>query len=225
MPLDEALSQLRAEVVRQPPGDPFTFELGTTANEMQGAPGGAIRVPVTARLAGTIFAQFHRDLSSGDAVVGEPDLMVGSDLLAFAGIEPVSFPAYPVTQHLAEKFHAYTLPRSHDNTRVKDLVDLVALAAIESVDADRLTSSLRATFGARATHEPPDALPRPPARWTNAFAALLTESPGTPIADLEEGYELAAQFWNPVLADEAVGMCWEPVTRQWRAQECRNADS
>jgi hypothetical protein len=106
MTLDEALSQLRAEVVRQPPGDPFTFELGTTASEMQGAPGGAIHVPVTIRLAGVIFALFPLDLSSGDAVVGERDLMVGSDLLAFAGFKPVTFPTCPVTQHLAEKLHA-----------------------------------------------------------------------------------------------------------------------
>lgn len=218
MPIEEALSELRGEIARQPSADPFTFELGTTAHEMQGAPGGAVRVPVTARLAGAILAQFHLDLSSGDAVVGDPDVLVGSDLLAFAGFEPVTFPTYPVTQHLAEKLHAYTLPRDQDNTRVKDLVDLVALAAMESVDGNLLTSSLRATFGARGTHAPPDALPQPPARWTNAFAALLAESPGTPIASLEEGYELAAQFWNPVLTDEVVGMRWEPVTRQWRTQ-------
>src|SRR5438034_4595286 len=105
---------------------------------MQGAPGGALRVPVAARLAGIIFAQFHLDLSSGDAVVGEPDVMVGSNLLDFAGIEPVRFPTYPITQHLAEKLHAYTLPRDQENTRAKDLVDLVALAALESVDGDRL---------------------------------------------------------------------------------------
>ena len=218
MPLEEALSVLREEIVRQPAGDPFTFELGTTATEMQGTPGGAIRVPVTTRLAGIAFAQFHLDLSSGDAVVGEPDLMVGSGLLDFAGIEPVSFPTYPVTQHLAEKLHTYTLPRDQDNTRVKDLVDLVALAAMESVDGDWLTDSVWATFGTRATHEPPDTLPQPPARWSNAFAALLAESPGTPIARLEEGYDLAARFWNPVLAHETSGMGWEPVARQWRAR-------
>jgi hypothetical protein len=91
-------------------------------------------------------------------------------------------------------------------------------AEMECVDGDRLTSSLRATFAARGTHEPPDALPQPPARWTNAFAALLAESPRTPIASLQEGYELAAQFWNPVLADEVVGMRWEPDIRQWRTQ-------
>src|SRR3954467_15327046 len=42
MPIEEALSVLRGEMPRQLSADPFTFELGTTANEMQGAPGGAI---------------------------------------------------------------------------------------------------------------------------------------------------------------------------------------
>src|SRR3954467_6154286 len=75
LPLEEGLVMLRAEIARQASGDPFSFELGTTASEMQGAPGGAIRMPVTARLAGVVFAQFHLDLSSGDAVVGKPDEM------------------------------------------------------------------------------------------------------------------------------------------------------
>ena len=218
LPLQEALAALREEVVRQPGGDPFTFELGATANEMQGAPGGAIRVPVTTRLAGIVFAQFHLDLSSGDAVVGQPDLMVGSDLLAFAGVEPLSFPTSPITQHLAEKLHAYTLPRDQDNTRVKDLVDLVTLAAMESVDGDRLTESVRATFEARTTHQPPGALPQPPAQWSNAFAALLAESPGTRLTSLEEGHELAVQFWDPVLTQQASRKRWVPAARHWIAE-------
>jgi hypothetical protein len=31
-----------------------------------------------------------------------------SDLLSFAGIEPLTPPAIPLSQHLAEKVHAYT---------------------------------------------------------------------------------------------------------------------
>jgi hypothetical protein len=136
---------------------------------------------------------------------------------AFAGIDPVRFPAYPITQHLAEKLHAYTLPRDEENTRTKDLVDLVALAALESVDGDRLIASLRATFSARTSHGPPDVFPKPPERWSPAFRTLLAESPATPIANLEEGHELAAQFWNPVLARKVSGMGWVPSARRWSA--------
>ncbi len=187
LPLAEALNTLRAELVRPDAGDHFSFELGATTNEMQGAPGGTFRVAVIARLAGIIFAQFHVDISSGDAIVGEPDRMQGSDLLRFAQIEPVRFPVYPVTQHLAEKLHAYTLPRDQENTRAKDLVDLVALATMEPVDGDKLTASLHATFNARGTHHLPSALPQPPARWSGAFRALLAESPGILVSDLQEG--------------------------------------
>lgn len=217
LPLREALDTLRMEIVRFGTPDHCSFELGPIGSEMQGAPGGAIRVPIIARLAGMVFARFHVDLSSGDVVVGEPDQLQGSDLLSFAHIEPVLFPAYPITQHLAEKVHAYTLARDQENTRAKDLVDLVALAARESVEGDRLAASLRATFDARGTHEPPAALPRPPARWSSAFRALLAESPATPVADLQDGYVLAALFWEPVLSAAAGGMRWEPSERRWIA--------
>jgi predicted nucleotidyltransferase component of viral defense system len=219
LPIEEALALIRGEVSRQTGGDPFSFELGITVSEMQGGPGGALRIPVMARLAGSVFAQFHLDVSSGDAVIGEADVMVGSDLLEFAGIEPVRFPTYPVTQHLAEKLHAYTLPRDQENTRAKDLVDLVALAPVEPVDGNRLMASIQATFQTRATHTLPGAFPQPPARWSTAFLALLAESPMTPIAHLDEGVELAAQFWNLVLADAVRGMCWVPATRRWRARD------
>jgi hypothetical protein len=49
--------------------------------------------------------------------------------------------------------------------RVKDLVDMVAMAAIDRVDADALTMSVSATFKARATHAVPQALPDPPPDW------------------------------------------------------------
>ncbi len=92
-----------------------------------------------------------------------PDILRGSDLLQFAGIAPVEFPVYPVPQHLAEKLHAYTLPRGQENTRVRDLVDLVVIAATEAVEADQLSRSVEATFAIRGTHPIPGSLPAPPA--------------------------------------------------------------
>jgi hypothetical protein len=76
-------------------------------------------------------------------------MLEGSDLLEFANIPRVRFPVYPVAQHLAEKLHAYTLPRDQVNTRVKDLVDMVAIAAIDRVQADALAASIEASFSAR----------------------------------------------------------------------------
>jgi hypothetical protein len=168
-------------------------------------------------VAGLKFVRFHLDLSSGDALVDPPDLLRGSDLLQFAGIAPVEFPVYPVVQHLAEKLHAYTLPRGQENTRVRDLVDLVIIAATEKVEADRLSRSVEATFAVRGTHPIPEQLSEPPASWAQPFASIAAEAVYLPTTDLREGYGLAVQVWDPFLADRAVHQLWLPDQRRWSA--------
>lgn len=195
--------------------DNFSFEFGEVAQEKQGVPGGALRVRVVARVAGLEFVTFYLDLSSGDALVDPPDLLRGSDLLQFAGIASIEFPVYPVPQHLAEKLHAYTLPRGQENTRVRDLVDLVIIAATEKVEADHLFRSVEATFAVRGTHPIPEQLPEPPASWAQPFASIAAEAVNLPTTDLREGHVLAAQFWNPFLAGRAVHQSWLPDQRQW----------
>jgi predicted nucleotidyltransferase component of viral defense system len=197
--------------------DHFSFELGEVARELQGAPGGSLRVRVVALVAGKDFATFHVDLSSGDALVGSPDLLRGSDLLQFAGITPVEFPAYPVAQHLAEKLHAYTVPRDQENTRVRDLVDLVIIAATERVEAGRLTDCVEATFAVRGTHPVPQRLPEPPASWAQPFTRIAAEAIDIPTTDLSEGYTLAAEFWDPFLVHGTTHCIWLPAERRWSA--------
>ena len=63
-----------------------------------------------------------------------PDTIKTSDLLAFAGINPIDLPALPLSQHLAEKVHAYTRTygaTARRSTRPKDLVDILLIAASE----------------------------------------------------------------------------------------------
>lgn len=218
VPLDDALRQLRAAISRARRDDHFTFELGTTGRQLQGAPGGAVRVPVIARLAGVEFDRFHVDLSSGDAIVGAPESLTGSDLLAFAGLPAVRFPVYPVAQHLAEKLHAYTLPRTEANTRTKDFVDLVVIAARDAVDGEALLASLRATFGARGTHTLPARFPAPDAAWQQPFQALASQTPLSPTTELAEGFKIATLFWEPVLNGAVAGLHWEPSPRSWRPE-------
>lgn len=211
----QALDRLRRLTATTMDTDNFSFEIGEVAQEMQGAPGGTLRIRVLARLSGLEFVTFHIDLSSGDALVESPDLLQGSDLLQFAGIAPVAFPVYPVVQHLSEKLHAYTLPRSRENTRVKDLVDLVIIATTETVEADHLSRSVEATFAIRGTHSIPPRLPEPPASWEGSFTAIAVEAVALPTTDLWAGHSLAAQFWDPFLAQHSIHQIWLPDRRQW----------
>jgi hypothetical protein len=214
--LDGALIRLRTTISEAPSTDQFSFELSGTGQEMQGAPGGTQRFQIHARLAGETFARFHIDLSSGDAMVGTPDMLDGSNLLDFAGITSIRFPAYPVVQHMAEKLHAYTLPRSEINTRVKDLVDLVTMAAVEEVGSADLLASVQATFEVRASHAIPVKFPAPPAEWESSYARLASgASQLTTISNLDDGYDLATTFWQPILDGGADGRRWNPRKRLW----------
>ena len=159
-------------------------------------PGGGIRCSVEARLAGRAFARFHLDVGLGDVVLDPPEWVVGSSLLDFAGIPAAQVALYPVAQQFAEKIHAYTFPwQDRDNTRVKDLVDLVLLIHTGQVDPDRVRRALRATFETRASHPLPFQLPEPPQDWAEPYAALAQKL-DLPAATLPQAYDYLAGYWS-----------------------------
>lgn len=78
----------------------------------EGAVYAGSRYKVTPLLAGERYGDvFGVDVSFADALHGEPVEVEGSDAFAFIGVAPVVARAYPAGSHLAEKLHAYTLPR------------------------------------------------------------------------------------------------------------------
>lgn len=117
-----------------------------------------VRFRAECSLAGKGYGRpFGVDVAFGDPILGEPEVMVASATLAFAGIAPPTLRVYPVETHVAEKLHAYTMPRARPNSRVKDLPDLALIATAGSIDADRLRAAIDQTFGFRGTHDvPPD---------------------------------------------------------------------
>ena len=82
-------------------------------------------------MAGQLFVKFHLDVSTGDVLREPYEPLSGRDWLGFAGIASAIFPAISPEEQFAEKLHAYTLPRvGRENTRVKDLMDMVHRAAV-----------------------------------------------------------------------------------------------
>jgi hypothetical protein len=196
-------------------GDWFTFTVQPTSSALPGLGEGSLRFSVSARLDGRLFVSFHVDVGSGDPVVEPAERLVGPSLLVFAGIAPVVIPCYPLTQHLAEKVHAYVRPRSTGaSTRVKDLVDIVLIAEQNAVDGPTLQTAIQATFEAYGAGEPPVSLPQPPATWTVTFKKLAEEV-GLSDATLSAADQTARAFLEPVLRSEASAV-WSPVERRWR---------
>ena len=172
------------------------------------------RFRVRATLAGRRYADgFGVDVAIGEPVFGTPTEVVGDDLLAFVGIAAPVFCAYPVTTHIAEKLHAYTLPRPRPNSRVKDLPDIALLATVADVDASALAAAIRETFSHRATHELPIALPEPAAAWEPVYARMA-EANGLPWGTLTDLTLAIRAFLDPVLAGTAGS--WDPAAWTWR---------
>ena len=155
--------------------DFFTFIIGETMMELDAAPYGGERYPVEARMDGRTFIKLHLDIGIGDDGLEPNETLQGRDWLAFAGLPAPVFTATPAAQQFAEKLHAYTLIRKTPNTRVKDLVDMVLLINLGTLDRTRVNEGLRKTFARRNTHSLPDRLEPPSPAWERPFRALAEE--------------------------------------------------
>jgi hypothetical protein len=156
-------------------GDWFEYIVGPAVLDLDAAPYGGARFPVETRMDGRIFARFHLDAGIGDAVIQPVEIIACRDWLSFAGIAAPQVQTISREQQFAEKLHAYTLPRSSANSRVKDLIDLALLIGSGDLSPTRAADALRLTFQRRRTHELPLALVEPPQDWERRFLALADE--------------------------------------------------
>lgn len=168
------LEELRT-LAQQDLGDFFIYLIGETQLDLDNAPYGGARYPVTALLDGKVFVRFQLDVGA-DAVVNRTETMRGSDWLGFCGIPSPVFSMISVEQQFAEKLHAYTLPRiGRPNTRVKDLVDMVLLIKTRSMNFEILKEVLRMVFKIRRTHSLPQKIDMPPEAWEVPYNELAKE--------------------------------------------------
>lgn len=214
---DNVLATLH-EAARRDLGDFMTFEVGPDDDHPEIQTDGMVyeglRFRAECRLAGKLYGQrFGVDVAFGDPMLGEPEVIVAEDVLAFAGIAPPTLRLYPVETHIAEKLHAYTLPRQRPNTRVKDLPDLALLATARPIDGARLRAAFQQTFAFRKTHVLPEALPEPASSWTAPYQAMAMQDQ-LPWQTLVAVTAAARAFLDPLLAGGVDGT-WSPETWSW----------
>jgi hypothetical protein len=174
--------------------DFFTFRVGEAMADVDAAPYGGVRHPVEARVDGRAFVRFHVDVGIGDVIVEPIETMAARDWLAFAEIAPPLIPMIAQEQQFAEKIHAYTLPRTNPNSRVRDLVDLYLLISSGTMDRMRCAEALRRTFERRGTHEEPTELMPPPLEWVKPFRAMADECELE--IECQAAFESVRRFWT-----------------------------
>jgi predicted nucleotidyltransferase component of viral defense system len=193
------LEQLQTSAARDLK-DFFAFTIGQPMMDLNAAPEGGARYPVTASLAGRVFTRFHLDVGMGDAAIQPTELLEGRNWLGFAGIYPTKFVAISKEQQFAEKLHAYTIPRLEGtNSRVKDVVDMALLLRLGTLDRERLREAIHTTFTLRDTHVLPVILPEPPASWNAPYRTLAAE------CSLDWTLQEALQGIGTFISDEISG--------------------
>ncbi|WP_437713306.1 nucleotidyl transferase AbiEii/AbiGii toxin family protein [Sorangium sp. So ce448] len=214
---DDVLAKLQ-EAGRENLGDFMNFEIGPDDDhpEIQndGMKYEGLRFRAECKLAGKRYGDpFGVDVAFGDPILKDPEVVVAEDVLFFAGIAPPTLRLYPIETHIAEKLHAYTMPRKQPNSRVKDLPDLALLATAEPLDAKLLRAALEQTFTFRNTHELPVSVPTPLEAWRNPYARMASLD-GLAWATLDDVTKAAQAFLDPVLGGR-LDATWDPACWKW----------
>ncbi len=171
------------------------------------------RYRAEAELAGNRYGDpFGVDVAFAEPLLDPPEIVPGSDFLQFAGVEPSTCRVYPIESHIAEKLHAYTLPRPRPSSRVKDLPDIALLASVRNLDANKLRGAIEQTFHHRATHPVPPNVPDPPDGWAAAYSKMA-KNDGFLWADIDELLFAVRTFVNPLLANDCGH--WDCASWSW----------
>jgi predicted nucleotidyltransferase component of viral defense system len=210
----ETAPELLASAFAVDLADDLRYEVAASPAPLDGPPGGGLRFVIVARLAGTELVRFKVDVSGADVVVGDVESYSSDPVVERLGFARSRFPVYPVNQHVAEKLHALTLPRDVENTRARDLVDLVWFIHHFTFRADTLAIACIATFERRATHPWPPVIEAPPDSWTRPYGVWRTEL-GLPERTPAGAASVVRSFLQPVIFGVA-GLSWDPATQEWR---------
>lgn len=176
--------------------DYFQFLIGASYQDLQQPVYGGWRYPVEAKLDNRTFTKFHLDVGVGDEIITKPVWQKGHNLLSFAGISPAKVAVIPREQQFAEKIHSYTFPKDkRNNSRVKDLLDLVLLIEHGRLRKAILKQSIEKTFQNRGTHHLPEELQAPPAEWKEVYENLADEC-GVSKNSIEEAFECLDKYWG-----------------------------
>lgn len=174
--------------------DYFEYAVEESILDLENAVYGGNRFPVNCQMAGRRFARFNIDIAAGDVWFDTHEKVSGHQWLDFAGIPTPEFPVISPEQQFAEKIHSYSLPRQTQNSRTKDLIDLVLLIERCNLSPEFLREAIEKTFRRRKTHDIPIELEKPPESWKTLFTKLAAEC-GVRF-DLESAIKQVGKFYK-----------------------------
>jgi hypothetical protein len=200
-------SDLRERLVdglsRDSDGDGFEFAVGRPAQMAEDGGGGMTwRVGIEVRLAGRQFGSIRVDVSPRSYELDATDMVPLPNSLEFAGVETVEVEVVDVHRHAAEKLHAMLKDfGDRENSRVRDLVDLMLLRESGLLSVPQLTVAVTAVWQERNSTAPPEAFPDLPAGWPERYERLAAENDVYPPA-FAAAAAGAAELWSEMFPNK-----------------------
>lgn len=158
------------------------------------------------------------DLVTGPAPVSAPVVREPANRLPLPRLVTAAYRLISIEDQIADKVcasrgtHGAT---GAPSTRVKDLVDLVAIALTQTIDGSTLHLALQTEQARRQL--PPASTYIPPAATGSQYRALASTSPLTaPFRELIDAVPLVAHLVDPALTGLARDHQWQPDTRAWQ---------
>ncbi len=158
-------------------GDRFALSPGPVERLLEDGAGHVTwRTKVAAQLAGRPFGGLQLDISPRVHELTRTELVALPNSLAFAGAASREVEIIDVHRHGAEKLHGMLrVVGDRDNTRVRDLVDLVILTEQKMLDPACLAPAVRDVWAERDGAPPPAELPTLPASWPERYERLAAD--------------------------------------------------
>lgn len=160
-----------------PFGDRFVLAAGSpTELTPDGGTQLTWRSSVSASLAGKPFGGIKLDISTRSHELEQTDVVKLPNSLAFAEIEVPDVEIVDVNRHAAEKLHAMLRDfGDRENSRVRDLLDLVILTEHDLLDLTTLREVVRQVWKERDGTDPPATLPPLPGSWPQRYERLASD--------------------------------------------------
>lgn len=160
------------------------------------------RVSVEARVAGKMFGGIQLDVSPRPHELHQTEISTLPNSLDFAGIPATMIEIVDVHRHAAEKLHAMLRDfGDFENTRVRDLVDVVILIEHGLLAPGALAEPVNQVWSERGENAPPRVFPTLPESWPDRYERYAADH-DVDARTYAAGVALVGRLWHEMLATE-----------------------
>lgn len=185
-------------------GDRFVSIVGVPERMAEGAQHIPWRARVEATLADTMFGSIQLDIAPRPYELTDTDHVELLSQLDFAGVPASVVEIIDIHRHAAEKLHAMTRDfGDRENSRLRDLVDLVLMLEHEMLTPALLADRTRDVWHEREKCNPPPDLPPMPESWANRYGPL-TEQLDIDTRSYQSAVTIVADLWRAMYSNEEI---------------------